>query len=128
MLGSLDHRGSPDYSSTIIESLITVVVFGLCGSVRTEGTSAVRAFLVTILCFAVLTIVWKGLGTVNENSVEVLAKWKKKERLPPHVRKFIRSTRPIRVEIGGYFYADRCMVLTLLDIITQNKLNVLLAT
>ena len=65
---------------------------------------------------------------MHENSVEVLAKWKKKTRLELHVRKFLRSTRPLRVEIGGYFYADRSMVLTILDIITANTFNMLLAT
>ena len=107
--------------------LITIVVFGLCGSVWAEGVRAVRIFLVAIFSLGLLTTFWKGLGAVYENSGEVLIKWKHKERIPLHVRKFLRSTRQVRVEIGGYFYADGTMVLTLLDIITSNTFNVLLA-
>ena len=107
--------------------LVTIVVFGLCGSVWADDVRAVRLFLVAIFSLGLLTTFWKGLGVVNENSGEVLALWKKQSRLPLHFRTFLLSTRPVRVEIGSYFYADRTMVLTLLDIITTNTFNVLLA-
>ena len=107
--------------------LTTMVVFGVCGSVWTEGAGAIRIFLVAMLSFYVLVTVWKGLGDVYQNSVEVLATWSQQEGNSLLLRKFIRSTRPVRVEIGSYFYADRSMVLTLLDIITQNTFSLLLA-
>ena len=105
--------------------LITIVVFGLCGSVWAEGFQAVRLFVVAIFSLGLLVTFWKGLGAVYETSVEVLALWKHQKR--PYVRKFLRATRPVRVEIGSYFYADGSMVLTLLAIITENTFNVLLA-
>ena len=107
--------------------LITFVVFGFCGSVWSEGLHAVKLFLTAIFSLGILTTFWKGLGAVYENSNEVLDKWRHQERLPLHVRKFIRATRPVRVQIGGYFYADSSMVLTILDVITNNTFNILLA-
>ena len=108
--------------------LITIVVFGLCGSVWAEGFRAVRIFLVAMFSLGLLTTFWKGLGQVYETSGEVLNKWKRIERPPLRVRKFLLATRPVRVEIGSYFYADGSMVLTLLGVITENTFTVLLAT
>ena len=102
--------------------LITVIVFGICGSVWAEGAVAVRLFLGAMLSLYILMTLWKGLGSVYENSAEVLATWRHQDGKSLHFRKFFRSTRPVRVEIGSYFYADRSMVLTLLNIITANTL------
>ena len=114
------------YLCTLEVFVITSAVFGICGSVWAEGAVAVRIFLVAMLCLYVLVTVWKGLGDVYENSVEVLARWRYHHGV--HFRKFLRSTRPVRVEIGSYFYADRTLVLTLLNIIAVNTFNVLLAS
>ena len=106
--------------------LVTVVVVGLCGSVRSEGHQALRIFAVFSL--SCLTMCWSAFGDVHEASVDVLKRWKRKERLPLHARKFLRATRPIRAEIGRYFYVDRAMILTLLGVITESTFNALLAT
>ena len=108
--------------------LISIVVFGLCGCVWAEGFPRVRLFVVAMFSLGLLTSFWKGLGAVYETCVDVLAKWKQQERSPQYVRKFLRATRPDRVQIGSYFYADGSMVLTLLGIVTENTCNVLLAT
>ena len=107
--------------------LIIMIVSGLCGSVWSEGFPALKMFLVAFMSLVFVTSFWRALGTVYEESREVLAIWRHKEGLPLRVRKFLRSTRPVRVEIGTDFYADRSLVLTLLDIITTNTFNVLLA-
>ena len=88
--------------------------------------SSVAAIRGSHYLLGVLVTIWKGLGAVYENSVDVLFRWKQKKLLPLHVRKFLRSTQPVRVQIGSYFYADRSMVLTLLDIINKNTFNKLL--
>ena len=107
--------------------LITTVVFGLCGSVWAEGFRSIRLFIVAAFALSFLVTIWTGLGALYESSVEVLTVWKAQTGLPLDARKFLRSTRPIRVEIGSYFYADRPLVLTLLGVITENTFNVLLA-
>ena len=107
--------------------LVTTVVFGLCGSVWSEGFRSLRMFIMSSFTLSFLVIIWTGMGTLYESSVEVLGLWKAQTDLPPHIRKFLRSTKPIRVEIGSYFYADGPLVFTLLGIITENTLSVLLA-
>ena len=108
--------------------LLIICVFGLCGSVRADGSQALRMFLVTFLCLTILGTMWTGMGAVYETSMKVLWKWRRTTVLPSHARKFLRSTRPIRVLIGDYFYVDGTMMLTLLSIITQNTFTLLLAT
>ena len=83
--------------------------------------------MVAVFGLALLVTVWSGLGTVYESSAEVLAKWKQKQRLPLYVRKFLRGARPIRVDVGNYFYVDGGMTLTLLGIVAENTFTVLLA-
>ena len=112
------------WSSEVI--LISIVVFGLCGCVWAEGFPRVRLFVVAMFSLGLLTSFWKGLGAVYETSVDVLAKWKEQGTPSVYVRKFLRATRPDRVQIGRYFYADGSMVLTLLGIVTENTFNVLL--
>ena len=107
--------------------LVVICVFGLCGSVWTEGSQALRIFLVSVFSLSILATIWTGMGAVYETSVKALWKWRRTTGLPVHLRKFIRSTRPIRVLIGDYFYADGAMMLTLLSIITENTFNLLLA-
>lgn len=102
-------------------------MFGLCGTVwADEGPQALRMFLVTAFCIAVLATIWTGMGAVYEMSKEVLWKWQRMTGLAKHTRKFIRSTLPIRVLIGDYFYVDRAMFITLLSIITENTFTLLL--
>ena len=107
--------------------LITIVVFGLCGSLWAEGYQRLRLLVVAIFSLGLLTTFWSGFGSVYENSSDVLAQWRQRGRLPLHARQFLRATRPVRVEIGSYFYVDRAMVLTILGIVTENTFNVLLA-
>ena len=114
---------------SLVVILVIIVVFGLCGSVWAEGAQTVRLYIVSTFCLGLLTtLLWKGLGAVHESSAEVLSHWKREEKLSLHIHKFLWSTRPVRLEIGSYFYADRSMILTLLNIIMTNPFNVLLTT
>ena len=107
--------------------LVTVCVFGFTGSVWAEGFQAVRIFLVAVFGLGLLVTVWSGLGTVYESSAEVLAKWRQKQGLPLYVRKFLCGRRPIRVEVGNYFYVDGGMTLTLFGIVAETTFSVLVA-
>ena len=108
-------------------TIITVCVVGLCGTVWTEGFQALRRFVVSAFCITFLATIWTGLGAVYETSAEILFTWRHPDGVALHARKFIVSMRPIRFQIGDYFYVDGTMTLTLLGIIAEYTFSVLLA-
>ena len=66
---------------------------------------------------------WKGLGEMFETSSKVHLEWRRRNGLPCLLfRKRIKSMRAIHVEVGGRFYVDAGISLTLLSIISENTM------
>ena len=69
---------------------------------------------------------FKAMSAVNNESLSVLAEFKNK-RGDAWFRRFERSCRDLRVEIGNMYYADRGMNLTMYTFIVEQSVNILIA-
>lgn len=110
--------------------LVATSIFSLCGAIWIEGIRALHIFIVAMAAMAILLTLWNSLAQIYDTAVNVVKQFKQRAvnfgRTVPWLPKYLRSTRPIRVKIGNFFYIDRMLILTLLGIITENTCGLLL--
>ena len=81
---------------------------------------AVLAVALTII----LSITYNKLSSIYDSSADVLRVWREGKA---QNRRFLRSTPPVRVFIGSYFYVDKRLVLTIREIIVTNSVSLLVS-
>lgn len=106
---------------------ITGAVLGFYGSVRLKGARALQQICVGIFYFSTLIHLWKNMSEVYETSVELLHGWKDMVK-DKWFRRFLQSTRPARMNIGSFYYADREIILTVTQIIMNNTCTLIMST
>ena len=106
---------------------ITGAVLGFYGSVRLKGARALQQICVGIFYFSTLIHLWKNMSEVYETSVELLHGWKDMIK-DKWFRRFLQSTRPARMNIGSFYYADREIILTIMQIIMNNTCTLIMST
>jgi len=102
-------------------------ILGFHGSVRLPGSRAVQQFVVAIFFASTLLHLWTDMGDIFKSAKSVQQSWKEKVE-DPWFKRFLRSTRVVRMNVGAFFYADRSIRLTILGMISQNTVSLLLST
>ena len=116
---------------------ISFAMFGAYGAFRTEGVLAIFLFSVGVfgVCFLILYIIL--LGEVHDRSKDFLSMarqnvcWNKGPGDKDSVlwlRKYLRSLREMRVEVGSAYFIDKAIVLTTFKILFDSMINFLLMT
>ena len=105
---------------------ICVAVFAICGAVWGEGQYKIHMAMSSSAIIVIQTIVYGKLASVFDSSISVLMEWRR-YRGNSWFARFFRSTPPIRVLLGSYFYVDKQLVLTSLSIIAENAVNLLVS-
>ena len=93
---------------------------------RSEGLSSFRYFVVMIAVLGGLLTWLLKLAIVEEKSTEFMESVKPLEGRQPWLRRFLKSVRPLRVEIAMVGYADRGLILTVATLIVDNTVSLLL--
>ncbi|CAG7784778.1 unnamed protein product, partial [Allacma fusca] len=107
--------------------LIMGCMLGNFGAVRYDSVRAVQqAFAGVILAYHLLHI-WGKMGALNETSKCVLSTWEC-QKSDIWFRRFLAAAKPIRVELGSFFYADRGIKLTILATILENTMTLLISS
>ena len=85
-----------------------------------------RSTAMVIAVSTILLYLFKRMGNVYTESRELLS-----EFLPtcstPWFRRTCKAYRPLRVNVGTFYYADRTLVLTILTIILTNTASLVVA-
>ena len=105
--------------------LIIAVTFGICGAVWAEGPLKIHLAGTTVGSTFIFSLTYSNLASIFDVSSEVLGGWRQSRAKQAWTLRFLRSTPPIRVLIGIYFYAHRELVLTSLGIVAQNSVTLL---
>ena len=114
---------------------ITFAMFGAYGAVRTEGVLALFLFSVGVfsVCFLILYIML--LGEVYDRSKDFLSAARKNlsERRRDAegalwLRKYFRSFREMKIQVGSAYFIDKAIVLTTFKILFDSIINFLLMT
>lgn len=106
---------------------VFIVIFSSYASVRSSGVSSLRSLTVAV-ALSWVGQQWLGkLADVYEGSRITLESWKDAGNLHDRLfRRFLKATKPMRVNVGGFFYADRMLVLTVGGIMLQNTASLLI--
>ena len=109
-------------------SLICTVVFAICGSVwNGEVPRKLHLAISGAGQACVMTMMYSRMASIYDNSARNLKQWRRCRAERAWIVRFLRSTPPLRVLIGSYFFADKRLVLTSLGIIAQNSVTLLVS-
>ena len=75
----------------------------------------------------VFRLLYTKLPSFFDASGIVLMEWRDAKSSRPWFPRFLKSTIPLRVLIGSYFYADKKLVLTSMGIIADNSVTLLVS-
>ena len=106
-------------------SLLTILRT-IHGTITKEGVFQIHQLFCSLTHLGNVSVMFKAMSQVNEESRLVLTAFKSK-RNDAWFRRFQRSCRDLRVEIGGMYYADRGMNLTMYTFIVEQSVNILIA-
>ena len=99
----------------------------MCSVVKTNGY--IRAYslncAVSIIVFLIIT--FKALGLVFEESQKMLSK-KRNQLGDKWFRRFHRSCRPLKIQVGGIYFVDLGMCLTMGSFVIENVANILIVS
>ena len=86
---------------------------------------SVRALLVAASIGTMMFYLYTKMGEIFEESRDILHAW-----LPscndPWSRKRCEANRPLRVNVGSSYFADRGLIFNMLSIVLQNTSNLIL--
>lgn len=116
-----------EYFNSIFSSYtVTIQVAGMflivVNSTLALAYSSIRGLVLGSAFFVIVLLQYKNYGTVYEESCTTLETWRT-VRSDPWFRRYCKSCRPLRVNMGRYYFADRTLVLTMLSIILDNTAN-----
>ena len=106
-------------------SLLTILRT-IHGTITKEGVFQIHQLFCSITHLGNVSVMFKAMSQVNEESRATLSAFKSK-RGDAWFRRFQRSCPDLRVEIGGMYYADRGMNLTMYTFIVEQSVNILIA-
>ena len=74
----------------------------------------------------VLLYLFQRMGNVYTESSELLSEFVPNYSTP-WFRRVVKAYKPLRVNVGSFYYADRTLVLTILTIIFTNTASLVMA-
>ena len=111
----------------LLNAFIFTAVFGTCGAVWGEGGRKIHVGSLAMFMTALIVIIYSKLASLYEVSEDVLRGWNRAKGSSAWFPRFLKSTRPLKVLLGSYFYADKKLVLTSLGIIADNSVTLLVS-
>ncbi|CAG7787057.1 unnamed protein product [Allacma fusca] len=102
------------FINAIVANLFLAIVVG-----------QVRFLIIGMLCVVNVVFLFSSCGDVYEQALKTLDSW----MLLLHrreFRKFYRSCLPWRISLGGFYFVDKALVLTILSVVVHQTLNLLL--
>ena len=117
------------YNSIFSSFLVVVKVLGIFSSVMNlfmaVAHQSFKGLIVGSFTLVICFILCNTLAQVYEESLSVKQSWK----LVHHFKwlvKFVKSARSQAVTVGSYYFVDRGLLFTVLDIIFSNTANLIL--
>lgn len=106
---------------------LAISVLALFGVVRLHGRQRRIMVMVAALAISYLSLFYRKLGLIFDSSVKLKAAWLKSSNCSLWTRKYIKSVRDFRVDVGPFYFVDRTTVITVLYTILNGWITVLLA-
>ena len=117
------------FCTIIVKILFVVTTVGsIYGTIRMSGMLAVGlAVLGTSIGLFLMFVLesWAEYHFRSTQFLENMAQWNRERYRPANrvdylwLRKSLRATRPIRFQVGGFYFADKELVLTVVKIISD---------
>jgi hypothetical protein len=84
-----------------------------------------RAVVLATIILILTNVFVSRFAQVHSRSEEAIASWKF-QHCPRWFSKFQESARPVRINMGSFFFIDETLVLTIISIIATNATNMIL--
>ncbi|CAG7785180.1 unnamed protein product [Allacma fusca] len=99
-------------------------VYCIYGFIKLDGPFAFITFVAAVLILTYLIVMFSVLAQVQLRSTQVLNSWGS-QRQSLLFKKFLRSTRSIKIYIGSFYFVDHGMVLNMLKFISESTVNLI---
>ena len=106
---------------------VYLCIYSIFTAVRVDGFRKIHITIIAFSALLLINYVYLLLGEIYETSVGTLESWNH-VKVIPWFRRFRRSTKPIAIELGHFYYADKPMLITMLAIIFENTFNLLMTS
>ena len=106
---------------------VYVCIYSIYTAVRVDGFRKIHISVIAVVGLFVINYAFWLMGEIYERSVGTLESWNRAKAIP-WFRRFMKSTKPIAVDIGHFYHADRPMIVTMLCIIFENTFNLLMTS
>ena len=103
-----------------------MIIRSLYGALTGEGVIRLLQAAVGLCAWIYLQLAFRLLGNVCENSEGSLKEFARMGGNPWFTR-FLKSCKPLKVSMGGLYYVDRGMPLTLAAIIVESTVDLVIA-
>ena len=103
-----------------------MIIRSIYGALKGEGLVRVLQGVVGFCAWLYLQLAFRALGSIHETSDQALRMGRRMNG-NSWFRRFLRSCKPLKVTVGGLYYVDRGMPLTLAAIILESTVNLLIA-
>ncbi|CAG7669557.1 unnamed protein product [Allacma fusca] len=103
--------------------LIAMAIYGIYGVIRLDGIISYMMGVNALLRVIILPIMLSKLAEIHVRSMHLLEQVSIRGNLD---RKIIKSLPLLRFQFGSMYYADKQMVLTVIQIILVNSANLLI--
>ena len=103
-----------------------VIIRGIYGALKGEGLVRILQGVVGGSAWLYLHLAFRALGSIHDTSDEAL-RVSRRMNGNSWFRRFLRSCKPLKVSVGGLYYVDKGMPLTLAGIILESTVNLLIA-
>lgn len=105
--------------------VINIAIIGIYGSIKISGPRALIMAVGAGISLCYLSMIFRRLGKLYMTSHEVLHLWRGEKGR--YIRRFIKSSQPIRVEIGNYYYVTKTTVIVIYYTVFNFTTNMLLS-
>lgn len=106
---------------------MSIAIFALFGVVRLEGRQSRIMGFAAMFCILYLASLYRKLGLIFDASVRLRDAWLNSPGSTLWMRKFIRSVRDFRLDVGIFYYIHRTTVVSVVYTILNGWVTVLLA-
>ncbi|CAG7821531.1 unnamed protein product [Allacma fusca] len=103
--------------------LITMAIYGIYGVIRLDGIISYMMGVSASMSMIILPLLLSKLGEFHVASMHLLEQVSKRGNLD---RKILKSLPLLRFQFGSMYYADKQMVLTIIQIVLVNSANLLI--
>ena len=105
---------------------LLIILRTIHGTITKEGVFQIHQLISSMTHLLNVSYMFKAMSQVNEGSRSVISAFKAR-RTDAWFRAFQRSCLDLRVQIGGLYYADRGMNLTMYSFIVEQSVNILIS-